>query len=171
MTTRPEYIKHWSEIEDTEVGRYAGSHEGLSFAASFGRLFGFKSIGIHHERLEPGHRTSWPHAEKTEEEFVFVVEGEPDVWLDGELHRLKAGDGVVFVPGTGIAHTVINNSERTVRLLVVGEHKRADNKVHYPLHPKANADVGQYHWADAPTTLKGDHDGLPDRLRETDGPF
>lgn len=168
---RPEFIKHWREIEDPKEGSYPNSQEVMSLGAPFGRLFGFERIGIHHERLPPGRRTSWPHAEKTEEEFIYVLEGEPDVWIDGNLHHLKEGDGVGFAPGTGIAHTFINNSESDVRLLVVGEHRRPDNKVHYPLHAQANLDVGADHWADAPTLLSGDHDGLPNRLRETNGPF
>jgi len=55
--------------------------------------FALKALGIHHERLPPGRRTSYPHAESAEEEFVYVIEGTPDVWLDGTLHRLKPGDG------------------------------------------------------------------------------
>jgi uncharacterized cupin superfamily protein len=171
MKHRPEFIRHWRDIEDPVPGTYDGSEEALSQGAPFGRIFGFKSIGIHHERLPPGRRTSWPHAEKTEEEFVFVIEGTPDVWIDGELHRLQEGEGVGFVPGTGIAHTFINNSDTDVRLLVVGEHLRADNQYHYPLHPRQNEVVGKSHWKDAPRLLVGSHDGLPDRLRETNGPF
>src|SRR5262245_64118036 len=67
---------------------------------------------FHHERLMPGRRVSWPHAEADEDEFVFVIEGEPDLWIDGELRRLKAGDGVGFPSGTGISHTFINNSDK-----------------------------------------------------------
>jgi uncharacterized cupin superfamily protein len=168
---RPEFIKHWREIEDPAAGRYEGSQEEMSLGAAFGRLSGFERIGIHHERIPPGRRTSWPHAEKTEEEFIYVLEGAPDVWIDGTLYRLKEGDGVGFAPGTGIAHTFINNSASDVRLLVVGEHRRPDNKVHYALHPQANLNLGQYHWSDAPSVNSGGHDGLPDRLRESNGPF
>ena len=49
---------------------------------------GFARLGIHHIRLEPGHRTSFPHAESAEDEFVYVIAGTPDVWLDGVVHRL-----------------------------------------------------------------------------------
>ncbi|GAB5994459.1 hypothetical protein AE1304_39180 [Aeromonas enteropelogenes] len=85
-------IKHWSELQEAEPGCYAGSQERLSQGSPLGRHYGFARIGIHHELLAPGHRTSWPHAEETEDEFVHVLEGTPDVWLDGELHRLQPGD-------------------------------------------------------------------------------
>lgn len=91
----------------------------MSIGASIGCLLGLVRIGIHHERLPPGRRTSYPHAESAEEEFVYVLEGTPDVWIDGTLLRLAPGDAVAFPGGTGICHTVLNNTE--VRLLVVGE--------------------------------------------------
>ncbi|GGP24990.1 cupin domain-containing protein [Silvimonas amylolytica] len=170
--TRPDFIKHWQEIQKPAEGAsYPDSQEVFTLSSSFSPVFGLARIGIHHEVLPPGRRSCWPHAEKTEEEFVYVIEGTPDAWIDGVLHRLKAGDAVGFKPGTGIAHVFINNTEEPVRLLVVGEHKRPDNQVHYPLHPARNASIGDDHWAEAPTRLKGDHDGLPDQLRESNGPF
>jgi uncharacterized cupin superfamily protein len=106
---------------------------------------------------------SWPHSEADEEEFVYVIEGEPDLWIDGEVRRLKPGDGVGFVPGTGIAHTFINNTDRDVRLLVCGEATRTRSRIDYPLHPKRNAEIGAMHWKDAPAQKLGPHDGLPDK--------
>ena len=126
-------------------------------------------LGIHHERLKPGRRVSWPHAEADEEEFVYVIEGAPDLWVDGEIHRLGPGDGVGFLAGTGIAHTVINNTDQDVRLLVVGEASRRRSRIHYPLHPARNAEIGSRHWTDRPIRVLGAHDGLPDRLRKGRG--
>jgi len=160
---RPEIVKHWTEIQSPDDATYPGSTERLAIGSPFGQVFGFTRLGIHHELLPPGRRTSWPHAESTEEEFVYVLEGEPDLWLDGRLHRLKPGDGVGFVPGTGIAHSILNNTDQDVRLLVVGEHKRADNKVHYPLHPARNQEIGDLHWTDCPARELGPHDGMARR--------
>ena len=83
-------IKHWSELQEQTPRYYSGSQEPLSRGCALGKHFGFSRIGIHHEIVEPGHRTSWPHAEKTEDEFVHVLEGTPDVWLDGVLYLLDA---------------------------------------------------------------------------------
>jgi len=52
------------------------------------------------------------HAEENEEEFVYVIEGEVDAWIDGNLHRMVAGDLAAFPAGTGICHCFINNTER-----------------------------------------------------------
>jgi uncharacterized cupin superfamily protein len=72
------YMVHYSSIQDEDTCRYQGSDELLSIGAPFSKYFGFKKLGIHHETLPPGRRTSFPHAESAEEEFVFVIEGNPD---------------------------------------------------------------------------------------------
>lgn len=161
---RPDFIKHYSEIQDSDNAHYPDSDELLSIGSSFARYFGLKNLGIHHEVLPSGRRTSWPHAESTEEEFVYVIEGTPDVWIDGELYRLATGDAVGFVPGTGICHTFLNNSLKDVRLLVVGESKKQTNKCFYALHPERNvqAKTEDCLWEDPPRRQLGDHDGLPD---------
>jgi uncharacterized cupin superfamily protein/predicted enzyme related to lactoylglutathione lyase len=165
---RPEFIKHFREIQEPDQSCYktSGSKELLSIGSPFGKVFGLKRLGIHHETLPSGRRTSWPHAEKTEDEFVYVIEGNPDVWVDGHLYGLRPGDGVGFPSGTGIAHTFINNSDTNVRLLVVGDANREDNKITYPLHPKRNELVADSYWGDAPCRELGPHDGLPNKLRE-----
>lgn len=164
-TTRHPAIVHFSEIEDAEPWIYPGHDEPMSRGANYRKHFGFKKIGIHYERLMPGRRASFPHAESAEEEFVFVVAGTPDVWLDGHLHRLDPGDAVGFPAGTGLAHTFINNTEAEVTLLVVGEASKPENRVVYPLNPEQKARRDDW-WDDAPVRELGPHDGLPDRVRE-----
>lgn len=164
--SRPDCIQHYQDIQQPDDSRYPGSDELLSVRSAFGKHFGFARLGINHELLPPGRRTSWPHAESTEEEFVYVIEGTPDVWLDGMLHRLQPGDGVGFKPGDGLAHTFINNTDQPVRLLVVGDTRRDDNQVHYPLHPARNAEIGTLWWPDHPPRSLAGHDGLPDQQRQ-----
>ena len=137
----------------------------LPFGAAFSERFNLMRLGIHHERLPPGRRLSWPHAEADEEEFVYVIEGTPDVWIDGHLRHLKPGDGVGFPAGTGIAHTFLNNSDSDVRLLVVGEASRERSRIDYPLHPRRNLEIGERHWKDKPERELGLHNGLPDKPR------
>lgn len=166
---RPDCIKHFSEIQESDDAHYPGSDELLSIGSPFGRTFGFKRLGIHHEILKPGRRTSWPHAEKTEEEFVYVIEGHPQVWVDGDVYDLKPGDGVGFAPGTGVSHTFINNTKTDVRLLVVGDTNRDDNKCYYPLHAQRNEEIKDFLWRDIPKKKLGSHDGLPNKLRKAKG--
>jgi uncharacterized cupin superfamily protein len=162
---RPSCIAHWTEIEDADTARYSGDTELLSLNASFGKHFGLAPLGIHHVRIPPGRRTSYPHAESSEQEFAYVIEGTPDVWLDGHLHRLRPGDGVGFPAGTGLSHTFINNTDSDVRLLVVGETPKPDNRIVYPMNPERKA-LREDWWQDAPPRTLGPHDGLPDRRRK-----
>ena len=106
QSDRPECIAHWAEIEAAEPRCYRGDDEAMELDAAFSPRFGLTRLGLHHVRLLPGHRTSYPHAESAEEEFVYVIEGTPDVWLDGVLHRLGPGDAVGFPAGTGLCHTL-----------------------------------------------------------------
>jgi uncharacterized cupin superfamily protein len=161
---RPSFIAHWREIERPDDRHYDGDDELMSIGAPFGRAFSLTKLGIHHERLPPGRRTSFPHAESAEEEFVYVIEGEPDVWLDGHLHRLKPGDGVGFPAGTGIAHSFLNNTEAEVHLLVVGERSKAENRIVYPLNLDRRS-LRKDWWDDHPRRTLGHHDGLPDQVR------
>ena len=158
MTDRPDFIRHYRDIQKPDNRHYQGDDELMSIGSPFGRLLGLTRLGIHHETLLPGRRTSYPHAESLEDEFVYVIEGYPDVWIDGVLHPLQPGDGVGFPAGTGIAHSFLNNSDREVRLLVVGEPNKPENRVHYPLNPGREA-YGTPNWPDVPARALGPHDG------------
>jgi uncharacterized cupin superfamily protein len=157
---RPDFIRHWTELEGPDASHYPNSDELLGIGAPLARRLGLKAIGIHHERLPPGRRTSYPHAESMEEEFVFVLAGAPDAWIDGHLHRLEPGDAVGFPAGTGLCHTFLNNTGSEVRLLVVGEASRPDNKVYYPCNPELMP-LRKDWWHGVPHRPMGPHHGKP----------
>ena len=121
MATRPDFIKHVRDLPDNGGSTWPGSDEVFAIRTPLSRPLGFVRLGVHHEVLEPGHRTSLPHAEPSEEECVYVLEGEPSAWIDGERYPLAPDDIVVFPPATGIRHFIFNATDRPVRLLVIGE--------------------------------------------------
>ncbi|WP_075182620.1 cupin domain-containing protein [Pantoea sp. 1.19] len=162
MPTRPAFIRHWQELEQEDCPPYPGSDERMAFGAPLGRALGLTRTGIHHERLLPGRRLSWPHAESHEEEFVYVLEGTPDVWINGECYPLIPGDAVAFPAGTGICHTFINNGDAEARFLVVGEANKPDNRIWYPLHPDYAA-TRDDRWENPPPQMMGAHEGKPAR--------
>lgn len=164
MTERPECIVHWTEIEPDTAHVYRGDDEEMDYSARFGPHFGLTRLGINHVRVPPGRRISYPHAESAEEEFVYVISGTPDAWLDGHLHRLRPGDAVGFPAGTGLCHTFLNNTEAEVHLLVVGDATRAENRIVYPKNPEQQP-IRDDWWDDAPVGPLGPHDGLPDKVR------
>lgn len=78
-----------------------------------------------------------------------MLEGYPEVWINGYLWKLEPGDSVGFPAGTGICHTFLNNTEQEVRLLVVGEANKKFNRIYYPLNP-GYAATRQDRWVDHP---------------------
>jgi uncharacterized cupin superfamily protein len=166
MTTRPSFIVSTHELpESTHV--YPQSKEPMGPTRRLGKVAGLVRMGVNLQRLPPGTRSSWPHAEENEEEFVFVVEGEVDAWINGDLHRMVAGDLAAFPAGTGISHCFINNGEREALLLVGGEAPKSGSQIFYPLNPSRRADMKATDWwQDVPQHMLGPHDGLPDLLRD-----
>lgn len=158
---RPPFIVSAESVEET-LGRYPDSDEPLAYGRPIGKAAGLMKIGLHLERLPPGCRLSWPHAESEEEEFVFILEGRVDAWVDGEVHAMTSGELAAFPSGTGICHTFINNSDEEAKLLVGGEQTKSTNRIVYPLNPERR---GQLRWSewwdDAPKRSLGDHDALP----------
>ena len=164
-SSRPPFIVSTADIPET-THRYPNSDEPMAPARAIGRVAGLLKIGLHVQRVPPGHRISWPHAESKEEEFVYVLDGEVDAWIDGALHPMKAGDLAAFPSGTGICHTFLNNGGSEATLLVGGEANQPDNRIHYPVHPQRRGDMPWSHWwDDIPARPQGPHDGKADALR------
>lgn len=157
---RPDFVAHVGDrlkpVTDEASARFGARR------AVLGGDGGLTRLAVNIDVLPPGHRSSFPHAEKLEDEFVLVLEGKPDVWLDGHLHPLDVGDGVAFPAGTGIAHSFLNNSDADVHLLVVGQHDVPGNQLFYPLHPERNEQFRQRgeFWEDVPRHPLGPHDGV-----------
>jgi uncharacterized cupin superfamily protein len=162
---RPPFIIDAASVPETRH-HYPNSDECNGYERSIGRAAGLRKIGVNLMRLPPGERSSWPHAEAKEEEFVYVVEGEIDAWLDGYLHPMRPGDLAAFPAGTGICHCFINNGEHDALLLVGGEASKRDNRIYYPLHPqRRNQLPWSEWWEDVRRHRLGPHDGMPDALR------
>lgn len=169
MSTRPPFIISSRDVpERTHV--YPNSDEEMGPVRSIGHAAGLVRIGVNLQRLPPGARSSWPHAEEDEEEFVYVLEGEVDAWIDGHLHRMRPGELAAFPAGTGISHCFMNNGDAEALLLVGGEAHKAGSRIRYPLNPSRRGDMPWSHWwDDAPERPLGPHDGLPDALRREPG--
>ena len=165
MVTRSSFIVSADEVpESTHV--YPQSTEPMGPLRRLGKAAGLERIGINIQRLPPGSRSSWPHAEENEEEFVYVIEGEVDAWIDGKVYRMSRGELAAFPAGTGISHCFINNTDRDVVLLVGGEAPKAGSRIFYPVNPSRRSDMDPSNWwDDVPKRELGPHDGLPDAAR------
>ena len=163
--SRPPFIIASASVPETSH-QYPNSSEYTGHQRAIGKAAGLLKIGVNLIRLPSGTRSSWPHAEEKEEEFVYVLEGEVEAWIDGLVHPMRSGDFAAFPAGTGICHCFINNGAREALLLVGGDASRADNRIYYPLHPQRRNDLPPSEWwVDVPERAMGAHDGMPDALR------
>lgn len=166
MKTLPTFIRSTAEIPEI-VHTYPGSTEAMGPVRRLGNAAGLERIGINIQRLPPGTRSSWPHAEEDEEEFVYVLEGEVGAWINGFIHRMTTGDLAAFPAGTGICHCFINNGQRDAQLLVGGEAPKHGSRIVYPLNPSRREEINPPNWwHDAPEQELGAHDALPDLARQ-----
>jgi uncharacterized cupin superfamily protein len=133
--------------------------------ADFGRALETKRLGIHWVELPPNQRSSNPHAESLEEEFIFVVSGRPHVWINGFIYELEPGCFVGFPAGTGIAHTFINNSSENVSMIVLGDRTKKENKCSFPINPELKGKHKDIWWDNYPTQEIGPHDGTIGNLQ------
>jgi uncharacterized cupin superfamily protein len=162
---KPVFVCQWRDLLEAKPAMYKGSDEPQGLNARFGKRARFSRIGVHVELLKPGRRTSWPHAERDEEEFVFLARGKIDCWLDGRIFPMHEGDFVGWRGGDGITHVIMNNSDEDAVLVVGGEASRFRSRVWYPYHPHRQKEIGENYWHDHPVPKLGPHDGLPDALR------
>lgn len=162
---KPDHVVHWREILSKKANRYPDSDEDQTLDARFDNHARFSRIGMRVQLLKAGRRTSWPHAERDEDEFIYVVSGKVDAWNDGTITPVEEGDFIGWKGGTGITHAIINNSAEDAVLIVGGERSRMVNQYWYAFHPSRNKECSAGYWADHPTPKFGPHDGLPDVLR------
>ncbi len=161
------FSSHYSLHTETQRSQAISSDFVHVIDSDLGRSVPFNRIAIHHVVLPAGYRSSFPHAESLEEEFVFVLKGKPDLWLNGFIYELDKGFAVGFPAGTGIGHTVINNTDTDVHLLVVGDKTKNDNLCSFPINPELQSSSPIW-WDQPPSQKLGSHNGLPGSVRPED---
>jgi uncharacterized cupin superfamily protein len=92
-----------------------------------GDLFGLTSFGVNLTRLAPGAASSLRHAHSKQDEFVFVLEGEPTLITDAGETLLRPGMCAGFKAGTGDGHHLVNRSARDVVYLEIGDRSPGDS--------------------------------------------
>ena len=96
-----------------------------------GDLFGLTNFGVNLTRLAPGAASSLRHAHKTQDEFVYILEGEPTLVTNAGDRLLAPGQCAGFAAGSGDAHTLVNRTARDVVYLEIGDRTPVDDVI-YP---------------------------------------
>ena len=91
-----------------------------------GDLFGLMSFGVNLTTLKPGAMSALRHAHVKQDEFVYILEGEPTLITDAGRARLKPGMCAGFKGGTGDAHHLVNETEEDVVYLEIGDRLPGD---------------------------------------------
>ncbi len=96
-----------------------------------GEYFGLLNFGVNLTRLAPGAISSFRHAHKTQDEFIYVLEGCPTLHTHQGSLLLEPGMCAGFRAGTGEAHNLSNETSQDVWYLEVGDRSPGDEAT-YP---------------------------------------
>lgn len=98
---------------------------------TLGDLFGLTNFGVNLVTLAPGAVSAQRHAHTLQDEFVFVISGQPTLHTDAGSTQLVPGDCAGFKAGTGNAHRLANETAEEVVYLEIGDRTPGDS-VTYP---------------------------------------
>ena len=97
-----------------------------------GNAIGLTQFGVNLCTIKPGSQSSQRHWHATEDEFIYVLDGEIVVKEDGGEFVLKMGEAAGWKAGTPNGHTIVNRSQRDALVLEVGTRDPKGDKVTYP---------------------------------------
>jgi uncharacterized cupin superfamily protein len=110
--------------------RFAGEVTGREKRA-LGDAFGLTQFGVNLTKVPPGCWSSHRHWHESEDELVFVLEGELVLIDDDGEHPISAGMCIGWKAGAANGHHLINRSNQPATFLEIGTRASAD-RVHYP---------------------------------------
>ena len=106
-----------------------------------GEPLGLTQFGVNLTRLAPGAASAQRHWHESQDEFVYVLEGELVLVTEAGEQVLKAGMAAGFPAGVADGHHLINRSARDALYLEIGDRMPGD-VYHYPDVDLAGRDGG-----------------------------
>jgi uncharacterized cupin superfamily protein len=97
-----------------------------------GNALGLSHFGVNLVRLAPGAASAQRHWHSTEDEFVYILEGEVELVSDGGTQTLKPGMAAGFPAGKADGHQLVNRTKADVVYLEVGDRRPETDEVDYP---------------------------------------
>src|SRR6202167_4272731 len=85
-----------------------------------GDAVGLTQFGVNITRIKPHSAAALRHVHENEDEFIYVLEGELILHENDGETVLKPGDAAGFKAGSGIAHCLINRTDRDAVYFEVG---------------------------------------------------
>jgi uncharacterized cupin superfamily protein len=96
-----------------------------------GDFFGLTNFGVNLTRLPPGGMSALRHTHTREDEFIYIVEGEPVLVTNSGETALRPGMCAGFKAGDGNAHHLLNRTMHDVVYLEIGDRNPGDTVI-YP---------------------------------------
>ena len=93
---------------------------------ALGDVFGLTNFGVNLTRLKAGARSSLRHAHTKQDEFIYILEGNPTLITDEGETPLSPGMCAGFKAGTGDGHMLINHGDEDVVYLEAGDRTPGD---------------------------------------------
>jgi len=91
-----------------------------------GDLFELQNFGVNLTRIRPGGESALRHAHTKQDEFIYILEGQPTLVTDAGETQLAPGMCAGFRAGTGDAHHLVNRSNADVVYLEIGDRSAGD---------------------------------------------
>lgn len=91
-----------------------------------GEVFGLENFGVNLTSLAPNSVSSLRHAHSKQDEFIYVLQGNPTLKTNEGSTPLSPGMCAGFRSGSGDAHCLINETSEEVIYLEVGDRSKGD---------------------------------------------
>lgn len=98
---------------------------------ALGAAFGLRNFGVNLTELAPGAVSSLRHAHTAQDEFIYVLQGNPVLRTANGETRLAPGMCAGFRAGSGDAHQLLNPGSGPAVYLEIGDRSPGDT-VSYP---------------------------------------
>ncbi|TAK92523.1 MAG: cupin domain-containing protein [Burkholderiaceae bacterium] len=96
-----------------------------------GDVFALSNFGVNLTHIAPGAISALRHAHALQDEFIYVLQGNPVLVTNAGETQLQPGMCAGFKAGTGDGHHLLNRSDEEVVYLEVGD-RTAGDTVTYP---------------------------------------
>ena len=110
-----------------------------------GDLFGLRNFGVNLTTLAPGGESALLHRHSKQDEFIYILAGEPTLFTDVGETRLAPGMCAGF-PARGVAHQLVNRTDTDVVYLEMGD-RTAGDEGSYPRDDLEAVMDGEGRWA------------------------
>ena len=96
-----------------------------------GDVFGLRNFGVNLTRLAPGGQSALRHAHSRQDEFIYILEGEPMLVTNAGETILRPGMCAGFRAASGDAHHLVNRGARDVLYLEIGDRTAGDDAAYH----------------------------------------